>query len=66
MIPKYGPSCDLCSEPAVHYLLRCSKGHEWDEPACPGKFKCPECKRVVTVSSAEHDAFTHDVVGVPR
>jgi hypothetical protein len=64
VIPEYGPDCDLCSAPAVHFLLRCALGHEWDVPAVRGSYKCRECGDVVTVSSREQWLFWHDVVGL--
>jgi hypothetical protein len=66
LTPAYGPSCDLCSDPGVHYLLRCSKGHEWDEPQCPGEYTCPKCGETVSVTDDEDWLFLRNVVGVPE
>lgn len=63
MIPRYGPDCDLCL-PSVHYLLTCSKGHEWDEPPTPGEFECPHCGEEVTVTDDEDKSWRRDVIGL--
>jgi hypothetical protein len=66
VIPELGPECDICADPAFHYLLRCPNGHEWDDHAASGEHECPDCGQVVTVSDEEALAFDVEKVGLKR